>query len=181
MCSFLGLSLKGLSVLPGLGFDYFLSHVQKVFSYYLFKYFLRSFLCLFSFWDPTPTRMQVLVSLMSQMSLILSSFLFILFFYILFCSSDFQHSVFHPFASVILLLIPSSVLFISDYLIFSSSRSLVNIPCIFSIFASILFPRSWIIFTIIILNSFSGRLPISTSFSCFFFFWGFYLVPSFGM
>ena len=26
--------------------DYFLSHVQKVFSYYLFKYFLRSFVSL---------------------------------------------------------------------------------------------------------------------------------------
>ena len=46
-------------------------------------------------------------------------------------------------------------------------RSLVYTICIFSIFASILFPRSWIIFTIIILNSFSGRLPISTSFSYF--------------
>ena len=39
--------------------------------------------------------------------------------------------------------------------------------CIFLIFASILFPRSWIIFTIIILNSFSERLPIYTIFSCF--------------
>ena len=35
------------------------------------------------------------------------------------------------------------------------------------IFSSILFLRPWIIFTIIILNSFSGRLPISTSFSCY--------------
>ena len=32
--------------------DYFLSHVREVFSYYLFKYFLRSFLSLFSFWGP---------------------------------------------------------------------------------------------------------------------------------
>ena len=32
--------------------DYFLSHVREVFSYYLFKYFLRYFLSLFSFWDP---------------------------------------------------------------------------------------------------------------------------------
>ena len=32
--------------------DYFLSHVRQVFSYYLFKYFLRSFLSLFSFWGP---------------------------------------------------------------------------------------------------------------------------------
>ena len=52
-----------------------------------------------------------------------------------------------------------------------SSRSLLNRSCIFSIFVSrlfiynsILFSRFWIIFTIIILNSFSGRLPISSSF-----------------
>ena len=32
--------------------DYFLSHVREIFSYYLFKYFLRSFLSLFSFWGP---------------------------------------------------------------------------------------------------------------------------------
>ena len=31
--------------------DCFLSHVREVFSYYLLKYFLRSFLSLFSFWD----------------------------------------------------------------------------------------------------------------------------------
>ena len=44
---------------------------------------------------------------------------------------------------------------------------MINISFIFSIFASLLFPRSWTIFTIIILNSFSEMLPISTSFSCF--------------
>ena len=60
----------------------------------------------------------------------------------------------------------SSVLFNSVCLFFSSSRSLVNIYCIFSIFASIVFLRSWIIFTII-LNSISGRLPVSTSLSCY--------------
>ena len=32
--------------------DYFLSHVREIFNYYPFKYFLRSFLSLFSsFWD----------------------------------------------------------------------------------------------------------------------------------
>ena len=31
--------------------DYFLSHEREVFCYYLFKYFLRSFLSLF-FWNP---------------------------------------------------------------------------------------------------------------------------------
>ena len=45
-------------------------------------------------------------------------------------------------------------------MLFSSSRSLLNVSCIFSI----LFPRFWIIFTVITLNSFSSRLPISSSF-----------------
>ena len=52
------------------------------------------------------------------------------------------------------------MLFIIVRLLFSSSRSLLNVSCIFSI----LFLRLWIIFTIITLNSFSGRLPISSSF-----------------
>ena len=43
---------------------------------------------------------------------------------------------------------------------FSSSWSFLNVSCIFSI----IFPRFWIIFTIITLNSFSGSLPISSSF-----------------
>ena len=74
--------------------------------------------------------------------------------------------------SVILLLIPSGVLFIC--LFFSSCRSLINISYIFSIFASVLFPKPWIIFTII-LNYFSGRLPLHLVV-----FLGFYLVPSSG-
>ena len=45
-------------------------------------------------------------------------------------------------------------------LLFSCSRSLLNVSYIFSI----LFPRFWIIFTIIFLNSFSGRLPNSSLF-----------------
>ena len=54
------------------------------------------------------------------------------------------------------------MLFIIVCLLFSSSRSLLNVYCIFSI----LFPRFWIIFTIITLNSFFGTLPISSSFVC---------------
>ena len=50
-----------------------------------------------------------------------------------------------------------------SFLFFSSFRSLVNISYIFSI----VFLRLWIIFTMIILNSFYGRSPISTSLSCF--------------
>ena len=52
------------------------------------------------------------------------------------------------------------MLFIIVCLLFSSSRSFLNISCIFYI----LFPRFGIIFTIITLNSFSGRLRISSSF-----------------
>ena len=59
---------------------------------------------------------------------------------------------------------------IIHWLFFISSRSLLNFSCIFSILVSrlficnsFLFSRFWIIFTIIILNSFSGRLPISYS------------------
>ena len=54
MC--LGVFLLGF-ILPGtlrfldLG-GYFLSHVREVFDYNLFKYFVGSFLSLFSFWDP---------------------------------------------------------------------------------------------------------------------------------
>ena len=98
------------------------------------------------------------------------SFIFILFF-----NSYFHHSILqliiHSSASFILLLIPSSVFFISVtilfigvHLFFSFPRSLLNISCILSMCAYILFLRSWIIFTTITLNSFSGRLPISSSF-----------------
>ena len=120
--------------------------------------------------------MQRLVHLMlSQRSLRLSSFLFI-FFFILFggvisiiLSS---RSLIHSSALVILLIDSFSCIFHFSYcivylcLFFSSSRSLLSISCIFSILPSILFPRSSILFTIIILNSVSGRLPASTLFSC---------------
>ena len=65
-----------------------------------------------------------------------------------------------PSASVNLLLIPCSVFLISVIVLlifvfsFSYSRCLLSFSYIFSIHASILFPSSWIIFTIINLNSF---------------------------
>ena len=106
----------------------------------------------------------------SQRSLRLSSSLFILF--TLFCSSEVisttlsSSSLIRSSASDVLLLIPSGVIFnfsnyvVSVCLFFNSSRSLLIDSFIFSIF----FSRFLIIFTIIILNSFSGSLPISTSF-----------------
>jgi len=77
-----GLSCLGLSVLPGL--DYFLFHVRELFSYYLFKYFLRSFFSLFSFWDPI-VQMSVCLML-SQRSLRLS-FFFLSILFLVFCSA----------------------------------------------------------------------------------------------
>ena len=63
------------------------------------------------------------------------------------------------------------MLFIVDYLCFNSSRYLLNISytilihasCLF-IHASVLFSRFCIDYNIIVLNSFSGRLFISSSF-----------------
>ena len=52
------------------------------------------------------------------------------------------------------------MVFIIVCLLFISFSSLLNVSCIFSY----LLPRFWIIFTTITLNSFSGRLPISSSF-----------------
>ena len=108
VCSSLGLSCLGLSVLPGLG-DYFLSHVWEVFSYYLFKYFLRSF----STPSGTPIMWMLVCLMLFRRSLRLSSFLFVHLYSVLwqwflpFCPLG--HLL---FCLIILQLIPS-VLFIS--------------------------------------------------------------------
>ena len=169
MCFSLDLSCMGLSALPGV--DYFLSHIREVFNYSLFKYFLSPFLFLFFFWDPYNSNVRAFNAVPEVSETVLSSFHS--FYFILLCGSHFHYFFFqvtYPFfASVILLLIPYReflisfiVLFIIVFLLFSSSRSLLNVSCIFSI----LFPRFWIIFTLIILNSLSGRLPISSLFVC---------------
>ena len=149
--------------------DYFFSQIREVFNYNLFKYFLSLFLFLFFFWDPYNSNVGVFNVVPEVSETVLNSFHS--FFFILLCSSYFYYFIFQVtylfFVSVILLLIPSReflisfiVLFITVCLLFSSSRSLLNVSCIFSI----LFPRFWVIFTIFILNCFSGRLPISSSF-----------------
>ena len=101
----------------------------------------------FSLSSPSGTLiMRMLMCLMlSQRSLRLSSLFS--FFFSIFCFAAIISTILssrpltHFSASVILLLIPSSVLFIFVCLFFSSSRSLVNISCIFSIFDSIVFPE----------------------------------------
>ena len=114
---------------------------------------------------------------LSQRSLRLSSFLLILFSSLLYLFPPFY---FPPHLSYLLALLfycwfPPECFFMSFialfiiYWLFISSRSLLNISCIFSILVSrlficnsILFSRFWIIFIIIVLNSFSGRFPISS-------------------
>ena len=135
--------------------DYFLSHVWEFFNSYLFKYFLRSFLSLSS--PSGAPIMQMLVHLMlSQRSLRLSSFLFILF------------SIFY------------SVPVISTIL---SSRSFIHsdsviLLLVFSIFASIFFSRdpessSLSLFWILFLEGCQYLLHLAVCL-------GFHLVPSSG-
>ena len=147
-------------------FDYFLFHVGKFSTITSSKIFSYPFF-LFCTWDPYNLNVHLILS---QRSLRLSSVLFNLF--TLFCTSEVISTILssspliRSSASDILLLIPSRVflisvivLFVSVCLFFNSSRSLLTDSYIFSILLS----RLLIIFSIIILNSFSGSLPISSS------------------
>ena len=133
----------------------------------------------FSSSSGTPIIWMLLCLMLSQRSLtVLSSFQSV--FFILLLGSYFKHSVCQLTYSFFCFSYSAIASFKCIYhfsycvvhlcLFFSSSRSLLNISFIFSMNASILFQRFWIIFTIITLNSFSGRLPISSSFiwSCIF-------------
>ena len=129
---------------------------SKISSY---PFFFLSF-----FWDPYYLNVGVFDIVPEVSETILSSFIL----FTLFCSSEVistilsSSSLIHSCASDILLFIPSKgflisvvVLLISACLFFYYSRSFHFIH-----FAS----KFLIIFTIIILNSFSGNLPISSSF-----------------
>ena len=102
--------------------------------------------------------------ILSQRSLRLSSVLFIIF--TLFCSSEVistmlsSSSLIRSSSSDILLLLHSRLLLDSVIMLCLCVYSLI---LLFVIDSYILFSRV-LIFTIIILNSFSGSLPISTSF-----------------
>ena len=92
---------------------YLLSHVWEVFSYYLFKCFLMSFISLFSFWDPYNANIDTF-NVVPEVSLDVFFFIFSIFYSVAVISTILSfRSLFHSSASVILLLIPSSVLFIS--------------------------------------------------------------------
>jgi len=170
----LGLSSLGFLDLGG----YFLPDFKDVFNYYLLKNFLMDFLFVFFFWDSYDSNVGTFNIVPEVSAVVLISFnSFFLFASCISTILSFTSLVLSS-ASVILLLVPSKVflisviaLFIIDQFFFISSRSLLNFSCIFSILVSrlficnsILFAKFWIIFTIIILNSFSVRLLISSSF-----------------
>ena len=97
---------------------YFCPHFRKIFNYYLLKYFLVAFL--FVFWDPYDLNVGAF-NIVSEVSE-LSSFLLILFPFVLSASfiSTIQSSTSRSLssASVILLLVPSRVLLISAIALF---------------------------------------------------------------
>ena len=159
--------------------DYSLQHFREVFSYYILKYFLMVFLFVLFSWDSYYSNVGAFNFVPEVSEVVLISFnsvssplCFIYFYHSNFCLT-------YPiFCLLILLLVPSRgflisfiVLFIKYWLFFIPSSSLLKLSCIFSILVSRLFicnsnllSRFWIIFTIIIQKSLSGRFPISSSF-----------------
>ena len=133
---------------------------SKIFSYAFFFFYSSG----------TPIIQMLVCLILSQRSMRLSTVLFILF--TLFCSSEVistilsSSSLIWSSASDILLLTPSRVFFISVIVLFVSVCLFFNYSLLTeSYIFSILFSRFFIIFTIIILNYFSGSLPISFSFT----------------
>ena len=136
----------------GLG-DSFLSYVREVFLAIISS---NIFSGLFSLSSPSGIPiMQILVHLvLSQRPFKLSSLLFILFFSLFYSAAEISTilsstSLIHSSASFILLLIPSSVFFISVIIFFNSvwlffifSNSLLKTSYNFLLCASILFPSS---------------------------------------
>ena len=146
--------------------DHFLSLVREGFDGDLFRYLLTPFIFFFVFWDSCSLNVGAF-NVVSEFSNTVFIY-FPSFFFILFYSRDFHHSVFQvtcPFFCLSYSAIDSFRAFFILVIVLFISRSLLNFSLIFSIHSSILFLRSWIIFTIITLNSFSARLSIFCSFS----------------
>ena len=160
--------------------DYFLPHFREVFNYYLLKYFLMVFLFVFFFWDSYDSNVGVFNIVPEVSEIVLISFNSFFFFPL--CFIYFYHSIFYLTYPIFCLCYSTvaSLQSVFDLIyciihyiltLFISSRSLLNLSCIFSILVSRLFicnsnlfSRFWIIFTIIIRNALSGRFPISSSF-----------------
>ena len=138
------------------------------------------FLFVFFFWDSYNSNVGAFHIVLEVSEIVLISFNS--FFFFPFCFIYFYHSIFYLTNPIFCLCYSTICSFQSVFdliycivhyilTLFISSRSLLNLSYIFSILVSrlficdsILFSRFWIIFTIIILNSLSGRFPISSSF-----------------
>ena len=100
--------------------DYFLPYFREVFSYFLLKYFLMVFLFVFFLWDAYDSNVGAfnIVSEVSEIVLIS----FHSFFFFPLCFIYFYHSILYLLilssVSVILLLVPSRVFFISFIALF---------------------------------------------------------------
>ena len=114
-----------------------------------------------------PIILMLICLLLSQKSLRLSLLLFI--FCYLFCSALVISTIL--LSSLLICSTSDNILLICYDIVYcrlsilNSSRTLLNFSCIFSSYASILFPEFWMIFAIIALNSIPDRLLISSSFA----------------
>ena len=145
--------------------DYFLSYVGEILNYNLFKIFFIAFLFLLFFWDPYSSNVGAFDMVPDFSVTVLSSFHS--FSFILLFRNYFYHFIFQLTDSFLCFRYSAtdSIFNFSNCVVyvclfFNLSRSFKIDSCIFSI----LFSRFLIIVTIIILNSFSDNLPISSSF-----------------
>jgi len=98
--------------------DYFLPHVRDVFKYYLLEYFVMAFLFVFFFWDSYDSNIGVFDTVPEVSEVVLISFN-PFFLYVSFISTILSStSLILSSASVILLLVPSRVFFISFIALF---------------------------------------------------------------
>ena len=143
-----------------------ISHVSEVFSYNLFKYLIRLFLLFF--WGSYNLKVGAFLVIPEVFGTVLISFHSFVLYSVLqqWFPPLSSNLLIHSSPSVIILLVSSSVFFISVCLFFKCSISLLDIAFIFFMCASNFSLRFWIIFTLTILNYFSGRLPKSFSVSC---------------
>jgi len=150
-------------------FSFFLSFFFFFFTIISLNILSDPFSFLFFIWDPYDLNVDVFNVVPEVSEIVVTSF------YSFFLSSASQQlflpiyfQLTYPFFGLsysttdsFLSLFHFSYCVVHHSLFFSSSRFLLNISSIISIHDSILLPRSWAIFIIITLNSFSDRLPIS--------------------
>ena len=148
-----------------------------------FSTFLMVFLFVFFFWgsyDSNVGAFNIVLEVSEIVLISFNSFFFFPLWFIYFYNSIFYFNnpifclPYSTICSVQSLFFSFIAWFVIYWLFFISSRSLLNLSCIFSILVSRLFicdsifiSRFWIIFTIIIQNSLLGRFPISSSSSSF--------------